>query len=182
MGLFDRFSKKNKAEEEKPQDSTPQPQPTPEDIKQLLISTLHELGCQPESDKDGDIFFRYQGESFLAIIVGKFLRVWDLPYLRINVLDTRLPLVLEAINTVNGGFGPVIVMRDPDENGNRSVASRMDFIFIPEIPDLTQYLDSILSMFFNTKHRLNDEIDKFTTNRSDRSQSSSFTSGSPSQN
>lgn len=182
MGLFDRFSKKNKSEEDKPQENNPQNEPISEDTQQLLMDTLRELGCQPEIDERGNVNFRYQGESFYAISFGKFLRIWDLPFMNINVLDTRMPLMLEAINSVNREFGPVVIMREPDKDGDRSIASRMDFVFIPQLPNLPNYIESILSLFFDIKHKLHEEINKLTNSQSGNDQSSPLTSGGPSQN
>lgn len=182
MRLFDRFSKKNKPEEENPQEPSSLNQPNPEVTKQLLMDSLRNFGCQPDIDDSGNVFFRYQGESFLAIVAGKFIRIWDLPFMNVNVLDTRMPIFLEAINKANSEFGPSIVMRNPNNDGDRQIATRMDIIFIPQLSEIPQYLEYILSLFFDMKHHIILEIEKLTNNRHDNSQSSNLTSGNPSQN
>lgn len=149
--------------------------------KELLVVTLRDLGCQPTSEEDGSVSFGFQGERFNATPNGNFMRIWDLPYLTINVLDTRLPIMMEAINKVNYLFGPVVVLGSPDENGERVIASRYDILFTSDIPKPEMYIESILMAFFNSKHELIKEFEELTGNTGSP-QPSTLSSGSPFQN
>lgn len=125
--------------------------------RELLLKTLKELGCQPE-DEEERIYLKYQGVNFSIIQNHKFIRIWDLPYSETNLLDINLPIIVEAMGKANSGFGPTVVMTDADEKGYRHIASRMDILFIPEIPNPKNYLTLIFDSFFKTRDVLKREI------------------------
>lgn len=149
--------------------------------KELFAESLQELGCKAETVEDGVVLFRYQGETFSVRFNGHFIRIWDHPFMKVNVLDTNLSLIMEAINTVNFGFGPVIVMSDADEEGYRSVASRMDLLFFSHIPKPASYLEGILAMFFEMKHELTKIIND-SLSPSESTHGSTLGSSTPFQN
>lgn len=148
---------------------------------ELLIDSLCEMGCQPELKEGNTVFFKFQGEMFSANVNKRFLRIWDLPFARVHMLDLNLPLVMEVINRVNFGLGPVVVLAKPDSNGERDIASRMDILFCSDISQPCEYLEAILLMFFETKRKLEDEFCRLI-GKSDSSQSSTLTSFSHRQN
>jgi|GEM_PF-3297550 putative transmembrane protein len=125
--------------------------------RELLLKTLKELGCQPE-DEEERIYLKYQGVNFSIIQNHKFIRIWDLPYSETNLLDINLPIIVEAMGKANSGFGPTVVMTEADEKGYRHLASRMDILFIPEIPNPKNYLTLIFDSFFKTRDVLKREI------------------------
>lgn len=128
-----------------------------------MMLTLRKLGCQPEIEDNSEnrvVMVKYQGETFRIIINGYFVRIWDPAYLSTNKLDTNLPLIADAINTTNYGFGPAIVLSDPDENGEILVHSRMDFLFVESIGEIEDYLAAILSSFFDAKQSLKENMEK----------------------
>lgn len=149
--------------------------------KDLLVKTLMELGCKPEISDDDQILFKFQGENFSVAMNNNFLRIWDLPFGNVNVLDTNLPLIIEGINAANFGMGPTIVLGEPNEKGERYIASRMDLIFFSHIPEPEKYLESILHLFFDAKFNLKREFDKQISS-SNNSDASVLTSASPFQN
>lgn len=130
--------------------------------RELLLESLKKLNCTPKLSKDGDdIFIKYQGESFCIRQNNGFLRIWDLPFAEINVLDTNLPVILESINSVNNNLGPKIVMSAADDKGVREIMSIMDLIFVPTLANPEQYLATVLQMFFGIKEELRKEIIKW---------------------
>lgn len=124
----------------------------------FLLATLHKMNCKPEIGDDDKIYFRYQGESFAALQNDSFMRIWDLPFMQVNVLDTNLPLIIEIINSVNHNFGPTIVICNADENGERNIMSRYDIVFHPDLSHPEDYLEHIFSFFFSTKNSLASEL------------------------
>lgn len=132
--------------------------------RDFLLSTLNDLGCKPIlSEHSSNIYLKYQGEAFCIVQDRSFIRIWDLPYSEVNVLDTSLPLIIESINSANFSVGPTIVISDPNENGNREIQSKMDLIFIPSLPNPDKYLSKIFDLFFDLKIRLRTEIAKWNT-------------------
>ncbi len=132
--------------------------------REFLLTTLKSMGCQPiVGERNSSIFLKYQGEAFCIVQDRSFIRIWDLPYSEVNVLDTNLPLIIESINSANFSLGPTIVISKPDENGNREIQSRMDLIFLPTLPHPDKYLSKIFDLFFDIKIRLKTEISRWNT-------------------
>lgn len=150
------------------------------DIKSLLMTSLKVLGCHPE-EKDERIKFIYQGENFIALVNKSFIRIWDCPFGNIDILDTNMPLMLEAINTANFEFGPTVVLSDPDEKGMRLLHSKMDFIYGSFIPKHLDYLKAILNSFFEVKYTAILEYKKLIDPQSGNN-GSILSSSAPSQN
>lgn len=129
--------------------------------KELLLTTLQEMGCQPQEAPGEDrIYLKYQGENFCIDQDLSFIRIWDLPFADVNVIDTNLPLIIETINTANHCMGPTIILSDPDKNGKRNIMSRMDLLFSTFIPDPASYLAAVFNLFFQIKHTFKLELDK----------------------
>ena len=129
--------------------------------KEFLLQTLKVMGCDPiESEEIDHIYIKFQGENFLIIPNIRFLRIWDLPFNEVNMLDTNLSLIIETINKTNYSMGPTIILSDPDEYGIRHIQSRMDLVFGPFIPDAENYLSAIFDLFFQAKYNLNIRLEK----------------------
>lgn len=47
--------------------------------KQLVVSTLKKIGCQPEENEEGHIAFKYQGDDFYiaAEEENRFIMIWN---------------------------------------------------------------------------------------------------------
>lgn len=136
--------------------------------REFLLYTLRKLNCSPiESKENDDIFFKFQGENFCVRQNKGFIRIWDLPFAEINTLDTSMPMILEAINSVNSSFGPTIIMNPPNEDGVREIMSRMDSVFLPMLKEPDQYLSTLLHMFFDLKDELRKEISEWREGKKD---------------
>lgn len=150
--------------------------------RDFLMETLKKIGCQAFiSEHDNNVYLKYQGEAFCIVQDRGFIRIWDLPYSEVNVLDTNLPLIIESINNANFGIGPTIVISKPDKNGIREIQSKMDMIFLPQLPNPDKYLAKIFDLFFDLKISLQTEIAKWN-NPEAQNQPSSLTSSFPYQN
>ena len=119
--------------------------------QQLMVSTLKQIGCQPNVNEDDTVAVTYQGEHFHIDFGGLYAQLWDLGWAKVNVADPNLPNIREAVNIANGNFGPTVVMSPADEKGDIYLHSRLGILLHPSLPDIEDYLRSNLDMFFRAK-------------------------------
>lgn len=85
----------------------------------------------------------------------RFVRIWDAYWAETNINDSNFPKIREAINSSNHGYGPVVVMSDPDENGIISLNSRWDILLHPALGDENvEYINSVFAAFFDIKEEV----------------------------
>ena len=121
---------------------------------ELMLRTLHNLGCQPSANEDGTISVQYQGENFHMEFGGMYARVWDPMWAGIKADDPDLPNIREAVNAANFNFGPTVVMTKPDEEGVIGFHSRRDIMLHPACPDNVPFVKAVLDSFFDAKERV----------------------------
>lgn len=124
------------------------------EAKEIAISCLTELGCQPEVYKDGSVGVSYQGENFHLEFGGRYVRIWDPMWAGIKGEDPDMPKIKEAVNATNFNFGPTVVMTAPDEDGDIGLHSRRDIMLHPACPDNVIFLKAVLDSFFDTKEHV----------------------------
>lgn len=124
------------------------------EAKDIAISCLTELGCQPEIYKDGSVGVSYQGENFHLEFGGRYVRIWDPMWAGIKGADPDMPKIKEAVNATNFNFGPTVVMTAPDEDGDIGLHSRRDIMLHPACPDNVIFLKAVLDSFFDTKEHV----------------------------
>lgn len=132
-----------------------------------VLETLREMGCQPESEEDGNVVVSFQGERFLLIFNGAFVRIWDLNWMNTKNTDDDYAMLKDALNYANFSFGPAIVMHAPDVDGNIYISSCFDVVYDPEKNDNKEYLVSILEAFFTIKQILHREYMRLKDNPED---------------
>jgi hypothetical protein len=147
----------NDAVAPEPKDEAQDVVPGVKETAELAESLLKELGCQPESDEDGLIRVRYQGENFQLVFGNCFTRIWDPAWASVNVNDKRLPNMREAMNKVNFSVGPTVVMTSPDKDGMIVIHSRIDLFLHPACPVNVDYMRAVLDKFFEVKNALRDD-------------------------
>lgn len=136
--------------------------------RQTLLNIFNELGCNPALDENKNLSLSYQGENFLIMFNGAFLRIWDLSWFSIKPTDDSFPLFKDAINYANFSFGPTIVLHSPDENGNIIFSSRIDIPFFPDFKEPKGYIISMLDTFFGIKTSLHKEVNRLKDDPQDR--------------
>ena len=124
------------------------------EAKEIAISCLTELGCQPEVNNDGSVGVSYQGENFHLEFGGRYARIWDPMWAGVKGEDPDMPKIKEAVNATNFNFGPTVVMTDPDEDGDIGLHSRRDIMLHPACPDNVIFLKAVLDSFFDTKEQV----------------------------
>ena len=124
------------------------------DAKEIAITCLTELGCQPEVYKDGSVGVSYQGENFHLEFGGRYARIWDPMWAGVKGEDPDMTKIKEAVNATNFNFGPTVVMTAPDEDGDIGLHSRRDIMLHPACPDNVIFLKAVLDSFFDTKEQV----------------------------
>lgn len=121
------------------------------DVKEIMVQALTQIGCRPEVHDDGSLTVQFQGENFYITFNNSYVRIWDLGWAGIQPDDPYFPVLSEAINKANYGFGPTVVMTEPDDDGTILLHSRYDVLLHPAIPYIEQYIKICLMEFFDTK-------------------------------
>lgn len=98
---------------------------------------------------------------------GPYVRVWDAHWSGIKSDDPLLANVREAMNSTNFGFGPTIVMDNPDENGVISVHSRRDIMLHPSFPDTPGYVKAVLDSFFTVQNTMRQQVQQIVVKQQD---------------
>ena len=71
--------------------------------KDLVISVLKKIGCQPKVNEENHITFKYQGDDFYiaAEEENRFIMIWNPWWGSINADNEALPYLKEIINLAN---------------------------------------------------------------------------------
>jgi len=122
--------------------------------RDLFMETLTKIGCQyelAEEEDDDRIFFAYQGEHFFAGVRNdwQYIQVYDTHWGQVELYDidefTRLK---KAINESNLNNCVTTVYTIDEAGSNVDVHCKTTILFIPQIPDLENYLRLELNEFF----------------------------------
>lgn len=161
-----------KSEEESPESNEENKNDQIKKIEEIhrkkLFELFTEMSCNPNVDEQENLSCSYQGENFLIMFNGPFIRVWDFSWYTIKPTDDNFTLIKDAVNYANFSFGPSIVMHSPDEDGNVVFSSRIDVPMINIHKDIRGYMESILDSFFSLKNSLSREVTRLKTDPTDR--------------
>lgn len=134
--------------------------------RDLFLETLTKIGCQyqlAEEEGDDRIFFAYQGESFFVYARNdsRFIYIYDTHWGHVELYDvdefTRLK---KAINGSNLNNSVVTIYTIDEEGKNVDVHSKATILFIPQIPEIEDYLRTELNEFFNAHRFVGNEMAK----------------------
>ena len=130
--------------------------------KQLALSSIENIGSKPQFTEEGRIQFEYQGVIFLMEAADDCLFVnliwpWCHSFSKFDI--DELSRVRQVINEINirSTLSVIYTFSDSDEV---AVHIKRTFIFVPQIPDLEDYLKVTLDSFFRTASTLDLEIEK----------------------
>jgi len=134
--------------------------------RDLFMETLTKIGCQyelAEEEDDDRIFFAYQGEHFFVNAKNdwKYIQIWDTHWGHVELYDidefTRLKKAINGSNLNNS----VMTVYTIDEAGsNVDVHCKSIILFIPQIPELENYLRLELNEFFRAHQYVGNEMAK----------------------
>lgn len=125
----------------------------PKGTRDLFLETLTKLGCQfeIEDDEDGDIHFGYQGEYFTVKARNdcQYVEIYDICWGHVELYDVdELSRLRKAINESNLRNSVIAVYTVDETGGNMNVHCKSIILFIPEIPNLENYLRMELNEYF----------------------------------
>jgi hypothetical protein len=122
--------------------------------RDLFMETLTKIGCQyelAEEEDDDRIFFAYQGEHFFAGVRNdwQYIHVYDTHWGHVELYDIdEFARLKKAINESNLNNCVTTVYTIDEAGSNVDVHCKTTILFIPQIPDLENYLRLELNEFF----------------------------------
>ena len=133
--------------------------------RQLVLFALDKLGCRYEDDDEDHVRVTYQGETFIIECHDDclFINVID-PWWYVIPTDDDIEEfahMQKAINQVNSLCGSTLLYTINKEEKKIGVHTMKNLIFIPQIPDIHSYLESIFVNFFRAKRDVLAEIEKY---------------------
>ena len=130
----------------------------------MFLETLTKIGCQyelAEEEDDNRIFFAYQGEHFFVVATNdaKVINIYDTHWGHIELYDieefTRLK---KAINGSNLNYSVTTVYTIDEAGSNVDVHCKSTILFVPQIPDIEDYLRWALNEFFRAHQYVGNEM------------------------
>ena len=130
--------------------------------RQLALKTIENIGSKPEYTEEGRIQFDYQGITFLIEATNDCAFVnliwpWCHSFSKFDI--DEYARVQKVVNDINAR-GVVSVFYGETDSDDVAIHIRKNFLFVPQIPELEDYLKLILDSFFRTVRILDVEIEK----------------------
>ena len=130
--------------------------------RQLALKTIENIGSKPEYTEEGRIQFEYQGIVFLMEAANDCLFVnliwpWCHCFSKFDI--DEFARVRQVVNKVNlrETLSVVYSVTDSDDV---ALHIKTNFLLVPQIPEVEEYLKLILNSFFRTARTLDLEIEK----------------------
>lgn len=137
-------------------------------LRNLVIGKLRELGCQPETDDQGNVTCMFQGEHFVITIDNDCrFTVYDLWWMSIDIEDEDSVSLFNAIKEANGYSTFSITYKIFDDEAH--VASHYCYYVCmddDENPILSTFImKAILSAALQSHRILSEEFSKLCTHQ-----------------
>lgn len=136
-------------------------------ITGLVLCTLRKIGCEPETEACGDltrVFFTYQGERFTIECNDscRFIVIYDTWWYEMSVYSDveDIANLHKVINLANQYANCTVIHTVNQEIEEIGVHSRRNILFIPQIPEIDQYLICVLNDFFKVQRYVVTELEK----------------------
>lgn len=133
--------------------------------RDLFLDTLTKMGCPYQVDEeDNSICFEYYGCTFYAEADNEqpYVNIYYYSWGEMDLEDVEdigeTAAIRKAINEANWRNRVITVFTIDKEEKTMYVHGREEFLFIPEIPDLVNYLKTELSRFFRTEYSVRTEL------------------------
>lgn len=130
--------------------------------KDLVISTLKKIGCQPQTNEDGNIVFKYQGDDFYITAEedNRFIMIWNPWWGCISSDNEALPILKEVINLTNvNSLITTVYMTDEDEK-TIGLHAHCHTYFSPNEGELEGHLKMLLDYFFEAHNAIKDSMNQ----------------------
>ena len=135
--------------------------------RDLFLETLSKIGCQyelGEGEEDSDkIYFAYQGENFTASASNDrwYVHLWDTHWGHVELYDIdEFARLKKAINLSNLNCATMTVYTIDEAGSNVDVHCKAVIPFIPQIPEIENYLRGELNDFFRAHQYVGNEMAK----------------------
>lgn len=133
--------------------------------RDLFLETLTKIGCQYEVEEgeDGDITFGYQGEYFMVRATNevRYIQIFDTHWAHVELYDIdEFARLKKAINESNLRNSVTTVYTINEAGSTVDVHCKSVILFIPEIPNLEDYLRLEFSDYFRVHETINMEMIK----------------------
>lgn len=130
--------------------------------RELAISVLKDIGAELTDAGEERIQFEYQGITFLMDANDDcyFINIiwpWCHTFNKFDIDEfSRVQRVVNEINS----YDSITVFYGISDSDDVLLHMRKNLIFVPQIPQINEYLRSILRSFFQTARTLDFEIEK----------------------
>ena len=130
--------------------------------QELVISILKKIGCQPETNSEGHITFKYQGDDFYiaAEEENRFIMIWNPWWGSINADNEALPYLKEIVNLVNVNSLVTTVFMADEDGQTVGLHSRCHTFFSPNEGELEEHMKMLLDYFFDTHNAIKDNMNQ----------------------
>lgn len=132
--------------------------------RDLFMETLTKIGCQYSIDEQDDrISFAFQGETFVVDVTdgNSYIRIWDLYWTSAEMYDIdEVSRLKKAINSANLSTGLTTVYTVNEAGSTIDVHCRSTVLFVPQIPDIENYLKLELNEFFRAHRHVELELER----------------------
>jgi len=130
--------------------------------RQLALNTIENIGSEPKFTEEGRIQFEYQGITFLMETADDCMFVnliwpWCYSFSKFDI--DEFARVRQVVNDINA-YGVVSVFYSITDSDDVAIHIKKNFLFVPQIPNLEEYLRLMLDSFFRTARTLDLEIEK----------------------
>ena len=134
--------------------------------RDLFLETLTKIGCQyvieeDENVEEGDIRFGYQGEYFVVRASNKthYIQIYDTHWGHVELYDIdEFARLKKAINESNIRNSVTTIYTIDEAGSNVDVHCKSVILFVPEIPNIADYLRLELSEYFRVHETINLEM------------------------
>lgn len=134
---------------------------------ELVLSTLQKIGCDPQTEVQGDItyvYFTYQGEKYTIECNDScyFIIIYDTWWYSISIYSDveEIANLHKVVNLANQHVNCTLLYTTNNEIEEIGIHSRQTLLFRKEIPELDKYMMSILSGFFKAQRLVLTELEK----------------------
>lgn len=133
--------------------------------RDLCVNVLRKLNCNVQFDEEDSyrMSFTYQGETFQIDTWkdGLMILIWDTWWGSVDLDDLDdVSRIRKAINTININSSLTLVYSIDQENQRFAIHTKRQCLFIPQIPNIENYLSAMLSGFFEVQRSFKEELDK----------------------
>ena len=129
---------------------------------QLALDAIEHIGSEPKYTEEGYIQFEYQGVIFLMETANDCMFVnliwpWCHSFSKFDI--DEFARARQVVNDINMR-GLVSVFYSITDSDDVAIHIKKNFLFVPQIPNLEEYLRLMLDSFFRTARTLDLEIEK----------------------